>query len=184
MYNSFIVRIFVGAGNAFSLAYNGSILRRIVGIINSSISYLAKDSIAVGIFTKNFSLIEDSYFYGLFSKILKFFSKTFVRLNNLFNRIGEESIACSSIRKLFSTELALIRTLSTFVFFFAVGIILINLDSGLYWGRTYIVSIILILGSLTVFNRGENFKISLENSSVYGFIKNLFIIDEGGDQWW
>ena len=184
MYNSFIVRIFVGAGNAFSLAYNGSILRRIVDIIKRSISYLTNGSIAVDIVTRSFRFIENSIFYRLFSKVLNFFSKIFGRLNNLFNRIGEESITCNVTKKLFGTDIALIRTLSAFIFYFAVGIILINLDKGSFSGRSYIVSIILILGAILVINMGENLKASLEDSSVYGFLKNLFIIDEGGDQWW
>ncbi|NLY45262.1 MAG: hypothetical protein GX053_04645 [Tissierella sp.] len=185
MYNSFIVRIFVGAYDAFTLAYQGSILKRIVDVFKRCILYLTNGSIFISIFTKGFNVIERSLFYRLVSSILDLGTNIFRKLNNFIKKIGEESIVYNSFSKLFGTNLALVRSLAVFVLFFAIGIILNNLIKGAFSGRSYIVSFVLIIGTTMVITLGDGLEKLLNNSFVYGFIMDLFTIDEeGGDQWW
>ncbi|MDR7871276.1 MAG: hypothetical protein RIN55_10470 [Tissierellaceae bacterium] len=185
MYNSFIIRIFVGAYDAFTLAYKGSILKRIVESFKRCISYLTNGSIFIGIFTKNYMFIETSIFYKLFSKILDFVTNIFKRLNDFFKRIGEESLIYTNISKLFGTNIALIRSLTVFVLFFAIGVIINNLIKGAFSGRSYILSFGLIFITMIILILGEGLEKFLNNSFIYRFIRDLFIIDEeGGDQWW
>lgn len=184
MYNSFIVRIFVGAGNAFTLAYKESILKRLVDAFNRCISYLTNGSIVISIFSKSFDFIEKSICYRLFSNVLDFVTNIFKKLNNLTKKIGEESIVYNSFSKLFGNNTALIRSLTVFVLIFAVGIVANNLIRGAFSGRSYIVSLGLIFVTVIVIAIGDGLEKLLNNSFIYRFIKDLFIIDEGGDQWW
>lgn len=185
MYNSFIVRIFVGAGNAFTLAYEESILKRVVDAFKKCILYLTNGSIFISIFTKSFNYIEKSIFYKLFSNVLGFGTNIFKKLNNFIKRIGEESIVYNSFSKLFGTNIALVRSLAVFVLFFAIGVVLNNLIRGAFSGRSYIVSFVLIIGTTMVIALGDGLEKLLNNSFVYRFIMDLFTIDEeGGDQWW
>ncbi len=184
MYNSFIVRIFVGAGNAFTLAYKGSILKILVDAFKRCISYLTNGSVFISILTKNFVFIEKSIFYRLFSSILAFVSNIFKSINKYFKRIGQGSIVYSNTSKLFNSKIALIRSITVFVSFFAIGIVVNNLLRGAFSGRSYIISFGLIILSVIVIGLGEDLEKLLSNSFVYRFITDLFIIDEGGDQWW
>ena len=185
MYNSFIVRIFVGAYDAFTLAYEESILKRIVNAFNKCILYLTNGSILISIFTKSFNFIEKSLFYRLISRVLDFGTNLFKKLNKFIKRIGEESIVYNSFSKLFGTNIALVRSVAVFVLFFAIGIIPNNLIRGAFSGRSYIVSFVLIIGTAMVIALGEGLEKLLSNSFVYRFIMDLFTIDEeGGDQWW
>lgn len=185
MYNSFIIRIFVGAFDAFTLAYEGSILKRIVDAFKRCILYLTNGSIFISIFTKSFNFIEKSVFYKLYSKIMDFGTNILKKLNNLIRKIGEESIVYNSFSKLFGTNIALVRSLAVFVLFFAIGIILNNLTKGAFSGRSYVVSFVLIIGTTMVIALGDGLEKLLDNSFAYRFIIDLFTIDEeGGDQWW
>lgn len=184
MYNSFIVRIFVGAGNVFSLAYQDSLFKNIVNVFKRCISYLTNGSLVVNLFIKKYKVIENSGSYRLFSIVLEFLSRIFKSLNEWFKRLGKGSIVYKSMEKLFHTNLALIISISVFILVFAIGIIISNLSKGLFSGRSYVASIILILISAIAINRGEDLKDLLEGSYVYRFIRDIFIIDEGGEQWW
>lgn len=184
MYNSFIVRMFVGAGNAFTLAYKESVLKRLVDAFNRLISYLTNGSVFISMFTESFNFIEKSIFERLFSSILEFVTNVFKRINKLTKQLGEESIVYNSFSKLFGNNIALIRSLAVFVLFFATGIVANNLIRGAFSGRSYIVSFVLIIGTTVVIALGEGVEDLLNDSFIFRFIKGLFIIDEGGDQWW
>ena len=185
MYNSFIVRIFVGAFDAFTLAYEGSTLKRIVDAFKKCILYLTNGSIFISIFTKSFSFIEKSVFYRLVSTVLDFGTNILKKLNNFTKKIGEESVVYNSFSRLFGTSVALVRSLAVFVLFFAIGIILNNLSRGAFSGKSYMVSFVLIIGTTTVIALGEGLEKLLNNSLACRFIMDLFTIDEeGGDHWW
>lgn len=184
MYNSLIVRTFVGAYDAFTLAYEESILKIIVDAFKKCILYLTEGSVFISIFNKDLNLIEESIFYRLFSRVLDLISKTFKKLNSLLKKIGEESVIYNNFNKLFGGNAALVRSLAVFVLFFAIGIVFNNLIRGFFSGRSYIVSLFLIIGTMIVIALGEDLEELLNNSFVYRFIKDLFIIDQGGDQWW
>ena len=184
MYNSFIVRLFVGAGNVFSLAYQDSFLKSIVNVFKRCISYLTNGSVTINLFIKSYKVIENSATYRLFTKALNFISRIFKSLKGWFKSFGQGSIAYNSIKKLFRTNIAVIISISVFILTLAIGIIISNLTRGLFSGRSYIGSIILILASVIVISRGERLKDLLEGSFVYRFIRDIFVIDEGGEQWW
>ena len=61
MYNSFIVRMFVGAANVFSLAYQDSFLKSIVNVFKRCISYLTNGSLTINLFIKN--MFPNYYLY-------------------------------------------------------------------------------------------------------------------------
>lgn len=185
MYNSLTIGLFVKIGNAFTLAYKESIFKSIVDAFKKGVLYLINGSILIGIFTKDLHFIETSLFYRLFSKIADLGTSILKSLNKLFKKLGSESILYKSASKLFGTSIDLIRSLAVFILFFAIGVILNNLIRGAFSGRSYIVSLGLILVAVTVIALGEGLEKLLNNSFVYRWIMDLFIIDdEGGGQWW
>ena len=185
MYNSLTLRIFFRVYNTFALAYEKSFLKSMVDAFSKWILYLANGSILIGIFTKNLILIDRSLFYGLYSKIVDFGTNILKRLNNLFKKLGSESILYKNTSKLFGTSIDLIRSLAVFLLFFAIGVIVNNLIQGAFSGRSYIISLGIIVVTVMAIALGEGLEQLLNNSFVYRFIMDLFIIDdEGGDQWW
>ena len=185
MYNSLTLRICVKIGDAFTLAYKESIFKSIVDAFKKGILYLINGSILIDIFTKNLNFIETSLFYRLFSMVADLGTNIFKRLNKLFKKLGNESIVYKSASKLFGTSIDLIRSLAVFVLFFAIGVILNNLIRGAFSGRSYIVSLGFIFVTVIVIVLGEGLERLLNNSFVYRWIMDLFVIDdEGGDQWW
>ena len=65
-----------------------------------------------------------------------------------------------------------------------MGIIGNNLIRGYYFGRSYIISIALILISLMGLRIKDDYNSLLEGSYTFKLVKSIFTIDEGVDQWW
>lgn len=184
MYNSFILRLFAGAYDSFALAYRKSILKSMVDNIKRCFLYLTHGSMFISIFTEDSKVIESGIFYNVFSKIIGFGNQILESLNKIFKRNSRESITFNIISKLFSSNTSLIRSISVFTLFFGVGIIFNNVKNGAFSGRSYIISLAIIIVNIISLSVGEDIENLCNNSFVYRFIKDLFIIDEGGDQWW
>lgn len=184
MYNSIIVGFLVKIWDLFVLGYEDSLVKKIVDGIKAFISFLFKGSIVKGIFTGDKRIILESKFYKVYSWILEKIDMVLNRLNKYIKKIGNNSIVYNNMFNLFKNEIEIIRTISIFFLFFGIGVIINNIRIGAFAGRSYIISIILILGSLIIINIGNNLNDILNSSCCYNFIKDLFSIDEGGDQWW
>lgn len=185
MYNSIIVGFLVKTWNVFVSGYEYSLVKKVADGIKNFIYFLFKGSIVKGIFTEDKGLISKSRLYMIYSWILKKLDIALKKINNYLGNIGANSGVYNGIYKLFRNEIEIINTISVFFLFFGIGIIINNLRIGAFAGKSYIISIILILGSFIATALGENINRILENSYCYNFVKDLFVIDdEGGEQWW
>lgn len=184
MYNSLIVGFLVKLWTLFSMAYKESLLSKIVGSFNKVIVYLFKGSIIKNIFVSDKSFIEDSIFYNLYCRLVNNINILFKKIYRYFKSIGKDSFVYRNTKSLFINDIEAIRTLLIFVFFFGVGLIGNNLVRGLFSGRSYLISMILIIGSLLGLVLKNNYKEIFNNSLSFNFIKDVFTIDEGGDKWW
>lgn len=184
MYNSLLVSMFAKIWFGILHGYESSFIKKIVDLIKRIISYLVNGSILVNVFTNNQSLIEKSIFYKAFAKTMDLITLIFSNINKYINKIGQHSLIYKSISSLFSSEIELIRSFSMFIFFFGIGIIGNNITRGLFSGRSYIIAMILIIGALIGLFIKEDYKEILASSLFYRFVAGIFIIDEGGGNWW
>lgn len=184
MFNSIVVRFFVGLWIIFSNSYKGSLLGKIVGGIKKFISILFKGSVVKNIFISRKNIFENSIFYNIYHKLIDLINSILRKINRYIKHIGNESWSYRNIKSLFNNDIEVIRTILLFVFSFGIGIIINNLVRGFYSGRSYIVAMVLAIGSIVGLTLKDNYKDIFNNSFCFNFIKNIFTIDEGGDNWW
>lgn len=184
MYNSFVVSIFAKAWEVIIRGYDGSLIKKIVDLIKKIISYLCEGSSVMNFFASTRSLIEESFFYNLISRITDFISGVFREINKYIFKSGQTSLVYKNVAKLFVSEVEVLRTFFVFTFFFGLGLIGNNIVRGFFSGRSYIIAMVLIIGSLIGLGLKERYKQILDNSWFFGFIVSIFTIDEGGGNWW
>lgn len=184
MYNSLVISISVKVWEAILHGYQGSIIKKMADLIKRLIDYLVNGSIFIGSFTSNKSWIEESLFYGLIVKTMDLITVVFKRINKYIKRVGKGSFTYNSINNLFCTDIDVLRSFFVFIFFFGIGLIGNNIIRGYFSGKSYIVAMVLTIGSLIGLRLKENYKEILGSSWFYGFIISIFTIDEGGGNWW
>ncbi|MGN9163733.1 hypothetical protein ACTNDY_00410 [Tissierellaceae bacterium HCP3S3_D8] len=184
MYNSLVVGFLVKIWNIFVSLYEGSLIKKIIDGIKKVFAFMFKGSIVKDIFTKDNHIIEKSVFYRIYSWLAKIYEKIWTGINRYMKKSGKTSFVHKNISVLFKDDIKVIGTISMFIFFFCTGVIVRKFLDGYLLGRTTIISIILIIGSLVTISLKDNIKEILNSSYVYKFIESLFTIDEGGDQWW
>lgn len=184
MYNSIIVSILVKIWNILSRAYEYSLLKKFNDSILKGFKNLSKSSHMARLFISNRSLVRESSLYALYCHIVDRISKIFTFLREKIEENNHGSIIYSVIYNLFHDNVGLQTTFYVFFISFGVGIALNNLIRGFYAGKSYIISFLLVLISFIGLGVKENYKNVLRGSYIYAFIKSLFTIDEGVDQWW
>lgn len=184
MYNSILVGFLVKIWDVFVLGYEDSLVKKIVDGLKNFVSILFRGSIVKNIFVEEQGIIPNSGFYKIYAWILRKNNEFWKYLNNQMKRIGNSSVVYRTTHSLFRDEIEIIRTISLFFLFFGIGLIINNLRIGALSGKSYIVAIILSIGALISINMGNNIHEILNSSYCYNFIKDLFSIDEGGEQWW
>lgn len=184
MYNSFLVTIFAKAWELIIHEYQSSLIKKFLDPIKKTMSHLFRESTVGKLFTSKKSLVKESFFYTLVSKVIDIINQAFKYINNYIARNSETSLIYRNIKKLFASDVEALGTICVFMFFFGVGIIGNNITRGFYSGRSYIIAMILTIGSLIGLGLKENYKQILDNSCFFGFIASIFTIDEGGGNWW
>lgn len=185
MYNSIIVGGLVRLWNLFYSLYENSFLKKLEDKIKRFFSYLFKHSIINRIFTSKDSLISKSGFYKLITKIILFIEKIFKFIHKFFIHISKGSWLFKSIQIGFKDNRHVLKTVSLFLVSLLMGIMLNSLLISRQGSiELYLLSIVFILIGIFVVKMASDYKDTLNNSSMWKFISGLFIIDEGGDQWW
>lgn len=184
MYNSIVVKVLVKIANALIEGYQYSILKKFNVFILKGLKNLSKGSNVANLFTSNRSLVEESLLYGLYCKVVARLNKIFIFLRKEIVKNSHGSIIYNTTYNLFYDEIQLQTTFYVFFISLGVGIVGNNLIRGFYAGKSYLVSFLLIFVSLIGLSMKENYKNILEGSYACTFIKSLFTIDEGVNQWW
>lgn len=184
MYNSFIVSTSVKIWNWILFGYEGSLLKGLIELIKFGLGYLFNGSVVKRFFISRRSIIEESFVYLLVRNITDLINQVLIKINKFIKRASANSIIYINTYKLFSTEVDALRSLFIFTFFFGMGLVGNNIIRGFYSGRSYIIAIIITIGSLLGLSLKENYKEILNGSWFYRFCNSIFSIDEGGDNWW
>jgi hypothetical protein len=184
MYNSVTVAILSRIWYCLEKSYKYSFLKVIIGGICNSFRFLAKGSAVVKFFASNRKMVEESFVYKIYSRLIDFIGKIIDALRLLINKGKKGSIIDWSVSKLFKDQTEILNTACSFMLVFALSIIIVNLARGRFSGRSYIVSFAIIVLSLIGLSTKNNFNEVLENSVMVRFIKGIFSVDEGGNQWW
>ncbi|MBZ2176034.1 hypothetical protein K8M07_12370 [Schnuerera sp. xch1] len=184
MYNSIVVRELVRIWNVFIGGYNNSILKKFLGIFKRGLRLLSKGSYTIALFTSDRNLLEESTFYTLYRKIVDLINKIIKTMRKRIENLSSQSFIYNGIHDLFDTEIQFKNTFCIFFLAFGMSIIVNNIVRGFYSGRSYLISILLIVFSLIGLIIGENYGKVLKGSYVFNFVKDIFDIDEEVDQWW
>lgn len=184
MYNSVFVNTMFRIGTFIKGGYNTSLLKRVIHALNKNICYLSRGSRFKSLFASGDSLIEKSYIYNIYAKFMNILNKLLENIRVFIIKNAEYSIIYQVVKDSFDTKLAVLRTASIFTFTFGIGIAINNVLRGYYSGRSYYVSLILVIFSLVSLWLKENYKEILKNSLGYKFVYSIFEIDRGGDNWW
>lgn len=184
MYNSFIVQVLVRIWKVLVTGYDNSFLKIFNDRVKKGIKFLSKGSYTTGLFTSDRSLIEESLLYDLYSKVINLINRIISWLKKVINKASSGSVIHTTVYSLFSDEVKLMNTFYIFFIAFGTGIIINNLVKGFYAGKSYTISILLIFVSFIGLSIGKNYREMLKESYAFQFIKSIFTVDEGVDQWW
>lgn len=184
MYNSIIVRSLTRIWNALAVGYKYSLLNRLVGYILKGIAFLSKGSCIVRLFTSNRSLLEESLFYVIYCNSIDLINRLIKSIKDWVGKYSSSSFVYNTIYKLFSTEKNMMQTFFVFFMTFGLGIIVNNVLRGYYSGRSYVISIILIIVSLVGLIEDVDIKGVFKGSYVFRLVESIFTIDEEVDRWW
>ena len=184
MYNSVVVRVLVKIWNIILKGYEYSLLSKFNKIIIKKIKDLSKGSSIISLFTSNRSIIGESLFYDLYCKAINIVTNIFKALRRGIKNLSHGSIIYDTVYNLFSDHIQLQTTFYIFFISFSLGIVGNNIIRGFYSGKSYIISILLIFISFIGLSIKDDYKDILEGSYVYNFVKSIFTIDEGVNQWW
>jgi len=184
MYNSFVIRNLAKLWDFLTINYEGSLVKRFVDGIKRIVELLFKGSIIKEIFKSEDSIIEKSIFYRIYSFKVDLISKVLKYSNQYIKKISENSGVSKNVRSLFKSDMEIIRTMMVFFLFFGVGVIGINFTKGYFLAISTIMSICLVVFILVNLGGIENYGNVLNNSFIIKFIKGIFTVDEGGNNWW
>jgi len=184
MYNSIIVRSLMSIWNALAIGYKHSLLNRLVVFLLGNISNLRKGSYVIRFFTSNRSLWEESLFYAIFCSLIDLINRLINSIRNWVERYNSGSFVYNTVSRLFGTERNMIQTFSLFFMAFGLGIVVNNILRGYYSGRSYIISLILIILSVIGLTQDIDVRDILKGSYAFRLIESIFTIDEEVDKWW
>lgn len=184
MYNSFFINLSVKSWNYLQKVYRYSILHRISSFFIEGFKKLSRGSKVVELFISDRNLIEESFLFGLYGNLIEGINTRFNSINNYMKNIRGASLACNTICKLFSNGIRLKTTVSLFSIILGIGIIVANLIQGLASYKLYLPPLGLIIFTLLLMLPAIGYKEILEGSYVFNLIKDIFLLDEGVDQWW
>lgn len=183
MSNSVVVNLFMNIWEYLKGSYRYSNLKKINHVIGNGIRKLSKGSNVVRLFTSSRSLIEEGFLYYMYCSIIDRINNLFLKLRKTIVKNSTESIIYNTLYSLFKDDIHLIKSFCVFFLSFSIGIIANNIVRGFYIGRSSIIALILVLIS-TMGLSVKNYKSILTESHFYLFMKSIFTIDEGVDQWW
>lgn len=184
MYNSLIVSISVRAWGFIVFGYEGSYLKKLVDLIRSCLAYLSNGSVVKRFFISKRSIIGESFVWFLISKVTDLINQVWIKIVKYIKNISKYSLIYRNTYKLFSTEVEVLRSFFVFTLSFGIALVVNNIIRGFYSGKSYIIAVILTMGSLIGLSVKGNYKEILNNSWFYRFAISIFTIDEGGDNWW
>ncbi len=184
MYNSYTVSVLNRLWRTINSFYKYSTIRKINDSIIRTFKKMLNGSLIANFMTNDESLIESSAFYKIYGKLISFIESLFNRLRTLAKQYKQGSILNRIGESIFESHVTTISTISLFIIAFSlvnIGIDAVNGNIKTHGNALlFIITVIFIL----VFTNRESVKEAVDNSLFIKLLKNIFTIDNGGDQWW
>lgn len=187
MYNSITVTVLARIWEALKISYSYSFLKYILINIGKGFKFIGKDAAIVKLFSSDRKLVDESLFYSIYLKFMNCLRKGFLGLNSLVSKHRKGSFIDKAVGRLFKDDVETQNTTCVFMFFFGMSILIINIFvREKFFGKSNIVSAIIILFSILGMNFKNNYKMILNGSCVFRFVRGIFLPDpnEGGTKWW
>lgn len=186
MYNSYVVSILVRLWYFLVESYEHSILKKILIKVRSVVSLLFKDSIFKSLVTDKKYIIENSFLYLIYKKIVKFYNKLFNYLNKKYNDLGQTSF----IKKYRTENIRNLENLLIGILYFNIsfnmGIIVVKIYSKIPFGIRYMANGLIILISILLIKSDIKILDMLSESKIIRTLNDFLKLepDEGGIRWW
>ncbi len=184
MYNSVIVRFLMKIWNALVSWYENSLVKKLGNTIKNILGKLTHGSVFTSIFSDDLDIMENTFIYKVYGRIIDFINKIFGKINNGLKPAKEKSIYINTMDSLFKNYIELIKSFTVFILFFAIGVIVNSFIRGIFLSGAVIGSIVLIVLGLIILYLDNRIGDIIENSWVINFVFSIFKVEEGGDQWW
>lgn len=179
MYNSIIVATVIRIWEFILFEYNRSFLKKTIDASSRVFIHLSKGSRFKSIFKSRESMIAKSFIYAIYDKFMHLINKILGSIRKYIEDKGKYSLIYSNIYTLFRTKVELLRSFFIFVLSFAIALAVSNIIRGNYSGRSYIIAIILVIGSVTGLGLKENYAKIIKGSFLCQFVLSVFAIEEG-----
>lgn len=184
MYSSITVTVLAKIWSAIQLGYEHSFFKKIMDAISKGFEYISKGSKFLRLFSSNRKMAGETLFYKIYCKFIDLIYKIIEAIRKLINKVKDGSILDSSATVLFRDEIEIQNTFAVFSLFFGLTVFIFNAVRGKFLGKSFYVSIFVILIGIFGLKREGGYKMLLEESKSFKFLKSIFTMDKGGERWW
>ncbi len=184
MYNSYTVNLLSRLWRTINSYYSYSFIKKVSDITILGLKAMLSGSHIVRFITNEKSLIEKSIFYNLYRKLISISESLFNKLRELIKQYKEGSFLCKLGSSVFESDSTTIEVISLFIIAFSAFNILIDTLNNSIKTRGNAVLFIAIVMSIIIYKYKNNIKGAIEQSLFIKLLKDIFTIDDGGDQWW
>lgn len=184
MYNSYTVRVLSRFWSIINEFYKYSIIKRVIETIIHAIKSIGSGSYVIKFFTNDRSSIENSRIYDIYQKLICFIEVIFNKVRGVVVKYKEGSLISSICTSIFDSTSRTIGTISLFVISFSIINIIIDIlnNNIVTYGNIALLAITIF--SIITYIYRDNIKDVILSSFIIRLIKDIFTIDDGGDQWW
>lgn len=184
MYSSVTVTVLAKIWSAIQLGYEHSLFKKIMSTIGKGFKYISKGSNFLRLFSSNRKMAGETLFYKIYCKFIDLIYKLVEAIRKLINKGKGGSVLDSSATVLFRDKIEIQNTFAVFSLFFGLTVFIFNAVRGKFLGKSFYVSIFVLLIGIFGLKYEGGYKMLLEESNSFKFLKSLFTTDKGGERWW
>lgn len=184
MYNSIFVNLLVKLWQWIVKAYEGSLLKRILGFFIKGIKKISSGSFVVQVITTENKATKNSLVYRIYESIIDLYNKIILKLNKLVGNYKRGSKVTTRIKSLHRAECRVLETHLTLIGSLILGLTVINMIINKSINKNHILMII----SVAIIFKGLAYSSEIieffKESYIYEMGRSLMSAEEGSDGWW
>lgn len=184
MYNSIFVNLLVKLWQWIVKAYEGSLLKKILGFFSNGFKKLSSGSAVVQVITTKNKATEESLIYRFYEMIIDLYNKIILKLNRLVIGYKKGSKVTIRIKSLYRAESRVLETHLTFIGSLLLGMTVLNMIINKSVNKKHILMIIPIIIIFKGLAYSSEFVEFFKESYIYGIGHSLMSTEEGSDGWW
>jgi len=152
--------------------------------ISTLIDFLLKGSFVVKIIKDDKSWVENSLLYKIYCKIVDFTNWSFRSIRATVTKYKHESALYMMTSYLFRDEGKIISSIITFLITFSAITLILNIFRNNMVNSMNVMLLVIVVLSIILGNIKMIFSNILQGSFFWRLIKDIFTLDNGGEQWW